>query len=67
MKKAEVIARFRTPEGLPEMHRRRDDEVAFRFAEHLDRTMWRDIQREFNFKAAMRGKAMIKKRAEKAR
>jgi hypothetical protein len=36
-------------------------------AETTDRYLWRDIEREFNFKAAMRGKAMIKKRAEKAR
>lgn len=36
-------------------------------AADCDRYLWRDIEREFNFKAAMRGKAMIKKRAEKAR
>ncbi len=33
-----------------------------RVATAADRMMWRDIAREFNFKAAMRGKAMLKKR-----
>jgi len=44
------------------MHRRRGEEGA-RLAEKIDRMMWRDIEREFNFKASMRGKAMIRKRA----
>ena len=67
MKKAEVVARFLTPGGPPEMHWRRDDEVAFRLAEQMDRMMWRDVEREFTFKAAMRGKAMLKKRAAEQR
>jgi hypothetical protein len=37
-----------------------------RLVPKLDRMLWRDVEREFNFKAAMRGKALIKKR-EKAR
>ena len=65
MKKAEVVATFRSPEGPPEMHRRRDDEVALRLAEQMDRMMWRDVEREFNFKAAMRGKALLRKRNER--
>jgi hypothetical protein len=36
-------------------------------ANAADRMMWRDIEREFNFKAAMRGKALIKKRASERR
>lgn len=62
----EVVVWIRTANGPPEMHRRRGEE-AVKLATAADRMMWRDIEREFNFKAAMRGKAMLKKRAEKAR
>jgi hypothetical protein len=63
---AEVVVWIRTAGGPPEMHRRRGD-GAVKLANAYDRMLWRDIEREFNFKAAMRGKAMLKKRAEKAR
>ncbi len=52
----------RTPGSPPEMHRRRGEE-GVRLAEKIDRMMWRDIEREFNFKASMRGKAIARKRA----
>ena len=64
--KAEVTIWIRTVEGPPEMHRRRGEE-GLKLANAADRMMWRDIEREFSFKAAMRGKAMIKKRAAEQR
>lgn len=59
--KAEVVVYIHRPGEPVEMHRLKD-EMAIPLARQIDRMMWRDIEREFNFKASMRGKAMIRKR-----